>query len=201
MKFIFSIIGLMVLITGHAQKSKSKWELAKSENGIDISYRWLQISKQQKVREMKVEFTVQSELSTVIKQFTNSSNLKKWQTSVNECKISEVAGNQWQTYLSFNLPWPLKSKDLVTQNELIETSDYSLIKMKSTPKAKPFYKDINRINSLESEWKFIPQKDGKTKVVYITLTYDKPEFPRYITDPIIQNKLIQSIGLLKKNVS
>lgn len=203
MKFtylIFSIIFLS-LINVNAQEKKSEWELAKSENNIDISYRWLQIPQKHKVREMKVEFTVESEISSVLKQFTNSSNLKKWQSSVDECKISDVTGNQWLTYLSFDLPWPLKSKDLVTQNEFIKTDKYSLIRMTSMPNAKPLYKNKNRINSLESEWKFISLKNGNTKVVYTTLTYDKPEFPRSITDPIIQKKLIQSISLLKKNVS
>lgn len=185
---------------GNAQEKKSEWELIKSENNIDISYRWLQVSEQQKIREMKVEFTVESNVSMVVKQFTNSTNLKKWQTSADECKISDISGNEWLTYLSFDLPWPLKSKDLVTQNELIKTENYSLIKMTSTPNAKPIRKDKNRINSLESEWKFFPLKNGNTKVVYTTLTYDKPEFPRSVTDPIIQKKLIQSIDLLKKSV-
>lgn len=201
MKFTCLIFSIFFLSFINAQEKQTAWELAKSENNIDISYRWLQVSKKQKIREMKVEFNVDAELSLILQQFTNSSNLKKWQSSIDECKISDVSGNQWFTYMSFDLPWPLKSKDLVTKNELVKTDHYSLIKMRSTPSAKPYHKDKNRINSLESEWKFITQKKGNTKVIYTTLTYDKPEFPRSVTDPIIQKRLIQSIGLLKKNVS
>lgn len=200
MKPTFLIISIFFLSLVNAQKKQTAWKLAKSENNIGISYRWLEVSKKQKIREMKVEFNVDAEISLILKQFTNSSNLKKWQSSVDECKISDVSGNQWLTYMSFDLPWPLKSKDLVTKNELTKTNDYSLIKMTSTPNAKAYHKDKSRIKSLESEWKFIKQKNGNTKVVYTTLTYDEPEYPRSVTDPIIQKKLIQSIGILKKNI-
>lgn len=201
MKYTCLIFSMFFLSFINAQEKQTAWELAKSENNIDISYRWIEVSKKQKIREMKVEFNVVAEVSLILRQFTNSSNLKKWQSSVDECKISDVSGNHWLTYMSFDLPWPLKSKDLITKNELIETNDFSLIKMTSTPNAKPYHKGKNRINSLESKWKFIPQKNGNTKVIYTTLTYDKPEFPRSVTDPIIQKKLIESIVLLKKNVS
>lgn len=201
MQRLFFILCVILIYPLFAQNHSTYWKLAKSKDGINISYRWIHLTKESKVREMKTEFLVNSDVNNLVKLFTNSSQLKKWQTSVEECDISNFKQSEWLTYLSFDLPWPLKSKDVVMKNELLTSKTSTSILMKSVPEAKPLYKNKNRIKSLESEWKFIPQKSGKTKVIYTTLTYDKPEFPRSITDPIIQNNLIESIVLLKKYAS
>lgn len=150
---------------------------------------------------MKVEFFVATNHDKLLNQFTKVENFRKWQTSVEDCSIKIITENKWQTYVSFDLPWPMKSKDLITQNELYQTEKYSLIKMKSIPTAMPIFKDRNHIQSLYSEWKFIAENNGITKVIYTTYTQDEPEFPRSITDPIIQKRIILSINLLKIQLS
>ncbi len=200
MKSIFFLAGMILFFPlSFSQTKKSEWVLAKAQNDINISYRWIFLKNDQKIREMKTDFFVQTDVNSILKQFTNSSKLKNWQNSADECKVTKSTENQWKTYMSFSLPWPFKNKDLVMQNQLVEAEKFTLIKMKSDPDAEPIYKNKNRIYSLESEWKFLPQKNGTTRVIYTTLTYDKPEFPRYVTDPIIQKRMFQSIELLKKH--
>jgi len=201
MKAISFFAGMMIFSLAFSQTKKTEWSLAKSKNNVDLSYRWIYLAGEEKIREMKAEFTVNADVNSILNQFTNSSNLKKWQNSAEECKVTKHSENQWNTYMSFSLPWPLKSKDLVVENNLRKSAGYILLQMSSKPESEPVYEGKNRINSLESEWKFIPQKSGETKVIYTTLTYDKPEFPRTITDPIIQKKLFQSIDLLKQYAS
>ncbi|MFV0305002.1 MAG: hypothetical protein ACK5IC_05945 [Moheibacter sp.] len=199
MKSLFFLTGVLLILSPiFSQTTKSEWSLAKRQNEVEISYRWIYLNNNTKIRQMKMEFFIDTDINSILKQFTNSSNLKKWQNLAEECEISKSSNNQWNTYMRFDLPWPLKSKDLILTNQLVESEKYTSILMKSMPKSKPIIEDVNRINSLESEWRFTPKKDGKTKVVYTTLTYDKPEFPRSLTDPIIQKQLFQSIELLKK---
>lgn len=199
MKSIFFLAGMMLFFPfSYSQTKKTEWVLAKTQNNVNISYRWIFLKNDQKIREMKTEFFVQTDVSSILKQFTNSSKLKNWQNSADECKITKSTENQWTTYMSFSLPWPFKNKDLVMQNQLVKSDEFTLIKMKSDPNSEPISNSKNRIYSLESQWKFLPQKNGTTKVVYTTLSYDKPEFPRSITDPIIQKRMFQSIELLKK---
>jgi len=192
---------MMIFSLSFSQTKKTEWLLEKSRNNVNLSYRWIYLADSEKIRELKAEFIINAQIDSILNQFTNSSNLKKWQNSADECKVTKYSDTRWETYLSFSLPWPLKSKDLVVENKLTKYTDYTLLRMSSSPNSEPIYEEKDRINSLESEWKFIPQKNGKTKVIYTTMTYDKPEFPSVLTDPIIQKKLFQSIDLLKQNAS
>lgn len=147
---------------------------------------------------MQAALTVDSEPQKIIAQFTDAKRLKGCSSSAEVCEVVPGVTNHWQTYMRFGLPWPFQSTDLVSQCVLMVKDNVSVVKMNSIPTACPVYKSVSRIHSLQSEWKFIPMAGGRTKVVYGTLTYARPEYPRYLTDGIIQNKLIQSIGLLKK---
>ena len=194
------LIVLLIFGTVQAQEP-SEWKVAKDKHGVKISYRWLTAPNNVKAREMRAEFHISADVPRIIKQFKDSSKYQEWQPGVEECDILMVTENRWDTYVKFDLPWPFNSKDLVTRTNFLETENHSTLSILSTPKAKAEYKNVNRIQDLKAEWKFIPVGNGSTKVVYTTITYDEPEFPRMVVDPILQNKLIESVGLLKALVT
>ncbi len=181
-------------------QSSTEWKVVKSKNNIQISYRWVTSKEEKSAREMKTVFILDANISSIINQVNDASNLKKWSKTIDKCSVELHSPSQWETYTLYKLPWPLKSKDLVTKSELIETDTYSIIKTISYPNSKPSVKNCNRIYSYSDEWKLIPLFDNKTKVVIKSISYDKVTFPRALTDPIIQNKMIASIKLLKKQL-
>lgn len=194
------LVFCMVLGNIYAQNN-SDWEVAKEKEGVTISYRWLTSPKNIKVREMRAEFDISAEVPGIVRQFNDPLRYKEWQPAIKVCDIDKDSENQWNTYVKFDLPWPFKSKDLVTRTNFSKSGSHSTLKIVSTPAAKAEFKNVNRIKDLTAEWKFIPMGKENTKVIYTTITYDKPEFPRMLVDPILQNKLIESIGLLKALVT
>lgn len=194
---IFLIIILNWFYIGNSQ-NYSDWEIEKKENEVEISYRWITSSDHSKVRELKAEFFLNANIPVIIDHFQNSHKLKNWQIS-EECKITMFNATSWQTYLKFKLPWPFKSKDLVTINKIEEKDNFLIITSESSPKTIPEKDHINRIQSLKSEWKLIPSGIGRTQIIYTSISYDKPEFPRIIADPIIQDRLIKTFDLLRDN--
>jgi hypothetical protein len=193
------LVSLFFCCTLCAQNSVSEWVLEKEEEEIRISYRWIRPASQSRVREMKAEFTVDAPVTTIVEQLQNSEKIRNWQTSIQKCEVTELEDQQWLTYLQFELPWPFRSKDLVTRNTLLKDGKNTIINSKSTPDAVPVKNKVNRILSMDSQWNFNPLQHDKTFVVYTTISYDEPEFPRFIADPIIQNRLVTTLGLLRKN--
>ncbi len=193
---------VILLIFGKVQAQEHlEWKLARDKQGVKISYRWLTAPNNTKVREMRAEFHLSAEVPEIVKQFKDSAKYQEWQPGVQECDILLLTENHWDTYVKFHLPWPFSSKDLITRTDFLEAENHFTLSIYSTPKAKAEHRNVDRIKDLKAEWKFIPVGNGSTKVVYTSITYDEPEFPRMLVDPILQNKLIESIGLLKALVT
>jgi hypothetical protein len=49
----------------------------------------------------------------------------------------------------------------------------------------------------EAMWKLIAGRNGTTRVEYSVFSNQMPIYPRWITDPIIQNNLIHSMSALR----
>lgn len=187
-------------VSVQAQKN-SEWKIVKDQQGVEISYRWLTAANDARAREMRTIFHIPAQVPAIVKQFKDPEKYQEWQPAVEKCTINMLTEDRWDTYVKFDLPWPFKSKDLVTRTNFSEAESYSTISILSTPKARPEVENVNRINDLKAEWKLFPMHNGSTKVIYTTISYDKPEFPRMIADPILQKKLIESIGLLKSRAT
>ncbi|MEE9363530.1 MAG: hypothetical protein V3U92_13110 [Cellulophaga sp.] len=202
MKKIKSNIIILFCLTSYYSHAQyfTDWKLAKFENNTQISYRWVTSKNGKKAREMRTVFTANAPISLIVNQINDASNLKKWLKTIYMCSIELHSPTQWETYTLYKLPWPLKSKNLVTKSEWIETETHSIVKTVNLPNSKPKTKNSNKIHSYSEEWKLIPLSNNKTEVIIKSISYDKVKFPRALTDPIIQNKMIASIELLKKQL-
>ena len=194
---IFLVFFLSSFYTGNSQNF-TDLEIEKKEKEIELSYRWLIFKDQSKVREMKAEYFINANIPVIIDQFQNSQKLKNWQIS-EESNIKMLGLKTWQTYLKFKLPWPFKSMDLITINKIVDKDDFLIIISESSPTSHPVKDNVSRIQSLRSHWKLIPSGIAKTKIIYTSISHDKPEFPRIIADPLIQDRLIKTLVLLKEN--
>lgn len=194
---IFISILNCLCLTASSQEY-SEWEIQKEDKEIEISYRWITSKDSEKAREMKADFFVNAPIAIIVDHFRNPRKLKNWQIS-EMCSVKKLNANSWQSYLQFNLPWPFKSKDLVTLNKIIEKDNSLIIASESAPGSLPIKDGVNRIQSLISAWKFVPAGNGRTQIIYTSISYDKPDFPRIIADPIIQDRLIKTIDLLRDN--
>ncbi|MFV8838272.1 hypothetical protein [Salinimicrobium soli] len=177
----------------------SDWVLEKEEDEIKISYRKVELPGKPEVREMKAEFLVKAAIPDILEHFRSPAKLIKWQTSTEECTIKELEPEQWRTYLRFDLPWPFRSKDLVTHNSLRKGAGTATITARSTPNALPQKNKTDRILSLECQWSFRSAGEEGTKVIYTSISYDEPEFPRFIADPVVQRRILKNFGLLREN--
>lgn len=200
-------VGIYILLfsiflseTGYPQEAASDWKMARDEKDITISYRWITTSGGRKAREMEAVFTIDTDVAILIEQFRDVKKFLQWSVTAHHCDIKLHSPTQWESYIQFHLPWPFRSRDLITRNELTVTENASILKMNSTPMARPELQHTKRIVSYRATWKFVPVHGKKTRVIHRVVTADKPEFPRAIADPVIQAKLIASVEKLRKQV-
>ncbi|WP_297088818.1 hypothetical protein [uncultured Draconibacterium sp.] len=174
------------------------WELVKNEKDILIYYRWIEFENGGKTREMKAEFTIDAEISKIVKQFSASENYLKWAVGIKSCDIYQTSDTLWYTHTIMNYPWPYNKKDLVTRHYLKDINNGVVININADPDFIAVNDKIERMKNYKGFWEISVLESNKSKIRYQVISYEKPIVPRFIQDPIIQNQLIKSFVKLKK---
>lgn len=173
----------------------------KEENGILLFSRWITAPGDRKTREIKATFEVEAEPSVIIDLLKNEQQALLWMRGVKEMKVHPAGDpNEWHVYLLYNIPWPFNKQDCIIRYRVIADSGKEQVQLtlEGTPDYLAVREGIERIPHLSGSWIISKTCTGKCKVEYSVYSFQKPRFPRWATDPLIQNNLIQTMVSLKE---
>ena len=173
----------------------------KEENGIQLSSRWIPAPGNRETRELKAAFEVDAEPSEIMELLRNEQQALLWMRGVKEVKM-HFSGkpDEWYVYLLYNIPWPLNKQDCIIRYRLMSDSGAEQIQLKleGAPDYMAVRENIERIPHVSGGWIISRTPDGKCQVEYSVFSFQKPRFPRWATDPVIQNNLIQTMVSLRE---
>lgn len=176
------------------------WKLKKSEDDIQIYFRWIKVEPDKKNRQMRSEMVVDAPLSSIVGVIKDDNKAKIWVSRVKEFyHFDMIDYYNWYTYTEFSLPWPLVNQDLVIKNQLIQDPKSLVIEidMKCIPDYLPEKKNTKRFLHFQGIWRLIPLPGRKTKIEYLIFTKMKPVLPMWITDPIVVNGLWNTMDKMR----
>jgi hypothetical protein len=172
--------------------------LIKTVRGIDLYERWHIITTGELAREVKAVFTVDAELGEVAGLIKNESLALQWNKHTRIYEVEVVAEKDWICYVQYDLPWPVSNQDCVLQYGLQEESNKLNIYFQGTDHALfPLREGVDRIQEVKGKW-VVTKSAGKTKIEYYITTTPSKTLPRWITDPIIRNNLIETMRGFRK---
>jgi hypothetical protein len=180
-----------------------KFKFIKEVDGVKISSRWITSSSNRETREIKAEFYVTANPEVVLSLIKDADLAKKWMKSLSEFSVlKHESENTWVAYIQYNIPWPLNNQDCIIRYNCIKGNDGNHFELKLTgvPSYVPTRTGVERITHLSGRWKVTSGPDSNYKVEYTVYSEQKPVFPRWITDPIIQNNLIDNMIRLEKSL-
>lgn len=184
--------------SGNNSLVKAEWQLAKSSKEIALFYRWVELENNTEIREMKAEFTIEAEISTILQQFLSEESYMKWAAGIKHCNIDLYNDSLWYTHTVMNYPFPFRKKDLITKHLVEHNNESTSILIEAAPDFKAETSGIERMKNYYGSWNFIDKGNGITNVDYRMLSYEKPVLPRVVQDPVIQRISINSFAELKK---
>ena len=152
-------------------------------------------------REIKASFEVEAEPSKIMELLRSEQQALLWMQGVKEVKILPGGTqNDWYVYLLYNIPWPLNKQDCIIHYRLVPDvgEDQILLMMDGTPDLMDEIKGIDRISHLCGSWRISRTCEGKCRIEYAVFSFQKPKFPRWATDPIVQSNLIRTMNSLKE---
>jgi hypothetical protein len=183
-----------------ANDENSKFTLVRSNDDISIYTRWIRVNETTSTRQVKAEFVVDCPAESVVTVLCDEKKCLEWMQSTKAYyRLRTINTNQWYAYVQFSIPWPLDNQDCVLKYEVCEYPESSRteIILQGEPDFVKPIKGIERISHMEGRWIITPIEGGKTHVEYYMFSKQKPKFPGWLTDPLVQKNLIKTMDALR----
>lgn len=202
-RYLFFLTGVLLIpaVTGWVT-DEPKYTLIKKEKEISLYYRWVTMPDNLRVREIRADLEIRSTPEKIIDALKNEQQAIQWMKGVSKInEVGESSENNWYAYILYDIPWPLNNQDCIIHYQLKKLAGKSIsVTMKGVPAFIPENKGITRIKHLEGSWVINPVNHHLCKVIYKVYSGVPPQFPRWVSDPIIQDNLIQTMVSFKNIV-
>lgn len=183
---------------GDTAPDTASFTLVKSAGDIDIYERWYPISEDLSAREVKATFTVKAPPHHAAALIQDESTGRKWNKNTDAYKVLAGNGNSWICYIQYDLPWPVNNQDCVLEYNANYLGQSVIIDFKAVEHPDfPKQHRVQRIPDISGRWVFTKTVEGFLVEYYIT-TRPSSTLPSWLTDPIIRNNLLETLGSFRK---
>ena len=181
-----------------AHTDTAEFVLVKTVKGINLYERWLMIAPGEPAREVKAVFTVDAEMGEVASLIKDESLALQWNKNTKVYSVNLVDYDVWICYIQYDLPWPVSNQDCVLQYAQHYQADKINIHFNGTDHPLfPLRDGVDRIHEIKGKW-VVTRSEGNIKIEYYVTTTPSKTLPRWITDPIIRNNLIETMLAFRK---
>jgi len=184
-------------------EEESGFKLVKQENNISIFTRWIPVDENRSARQVKVEFTVNAPADKALAVILDDDSFTSWMKGTRDYhRIRTVDSCNWYSYIQFSIPWPLNDQDCIIRYRIRKNSDrYTEIFLEGKPDYMAPVKGVKRISHMQGSWKLLAVSPERTVVEYCIFSNQPSSFPKWITDPIIQNNMIRTMSAFREQIT
>ncbi len=173
------------------------WKAYKSKKGVSLKYRWMQVDEKSKTRQLSLSFKSTKKVSELLNLIKHPDLAPKWNNSIRNQYLFDDLDSIWISHTVFAIPYPLNQQDLVVKNKVIKKKNEVVVDTYSVPNHIEELDDTKRQQFYVSQWRFVDQDNGETEVEFSLVSMSKSAIPRFIRDPIVLNRIINSFIELK----
>ncbi|HEY0741540.1 MAG TPA: hypothetical protein VGD40_08760 [Chryseosolibacter sp.] len=173
--------------------------LVERRGNIALYERWFLYDSVTKAREIKLVFQVKTNLQSAVNLLRDEPNAHKWNLRTSQFRVVPDSDERWVNYIRYDLPWPLSDHDCVLQYNLQQPSSSTCIVSFETSSHSKFPKteDASRLSDIRGRW-LLKQHHDSVHIEYLVTTVPSSSLPRWVTDPIIRNNLLDTMVKFSK---
>jgi hypothetical protein len=182
-----------------AQPDPSEYKLVVDEDFVRIYEKWITQKNQGQVREIKVEFTVYADAQRILDCLQEENLINQWTKNHKSCKVTYQDKATWVVSILYPIPWPSKNKEGIILHSLKSFSPEGFF-VALTSQDQPLYRldpNASLLGKTEGFWTAVRQKTGAYLMTYQVPTQQDQVLPRWVTDPIVRNNLVNSMAALR----
>ena len=179
-----------------AQGNDGEFKLVREKGGVTLYERWIEIEPGLKVRELKAQFVSDAGPETLLSLLKDVNRAHRWMQSMQDFKMVETgSSSSWTSYTKYSIPWPLEDQDIVIRYQTTSFGGGYFASYQSITHASyPAKEGVTRMKGVSGSWQFQPKTNGQTQVTYLIMTKNRSTMPRWMTDPIIQDNLLDTMN-------
>ena len=189
-------------VTSEPKTTESTFTLVKSKNNIDIYSRWIPVTEKRSARQIQVKFSIDAPIDEALSIILNDNEFTTWMKGTCESRRVQTADqNHWVSYVRFSIPWPLNDQDCIIKYALNKhNSTYYEVSIDGDPEYLNPIDGVNRISHMTGSWKLVQTGPNRTLIEYTIFSNQPSSFPKWITDPIIQNNMVHTMTAFREKV-
>lgn len=175
----------------------SPWELAKSDEGVEVFTRKLQGHS---LKEFKAVALVNSSVEKLVSILKDADNMFQWLPDCSESRLIERKGSEQYHYTITDAPWPVSDRDgyfQFTYNEIDEGVKVSAVALANY---RPEKDGLVRISFAEGYWMFERLDEKSTRVTYQMLVSPGGTIPDWLANSAVVNTPFNTLKNLKAYV-
>ena len=180
---------------------KGKWKEVKYKKGVSLNYRDLVISDTIETRQLSAKFKLNyCTIDSIIAYIKLPKHVRLWNDGIKDICILKNESSSWISHTTYNIPFPFKQQDMVTYSTISQKGNVFIISSKSLPNYIKPKRGVTREGYNVSEWRLTRSSNEIIDVEFSAISLTKSSIPRFLKDPIIRRKLVNSFINLKENL-
>lgn len=196
-KLIFVLIISLITSSLSAQFGEG-WIYKKETDGVKV---WTRTPDNSNFKEVLVQTSYNSTLSTLVSVGMDISAYDRWVYSTKEARLLETVSDSEVIYYSESeIPWPFENRDVVLKSTVEQDPETKVVNIYS--KQVVDYMDkkdgIVRVPELIAQWILTPQEDGSIEALYYIKTDPGGNVPAWLMNLFVDRGPVESFGGLRK---
>jgi hypothetical protein len=162
---ILHISGFLILFLASGLMAQP-WTFVKEKDGIKV---YTRVESNHSWKSFKGEVTFQASLEKVYSLLGNDKNNDWWDKAISDIKVIGYKENKFiQYYMVYNLPWPFKNRDIVTETTISTDAISGVRKYVASPLPNkvPEKSNLVRLREYQQTWTVQPEDKG---YIHVTL--------------------------------
>jgi hypothetical protein len=160
----------------------SEWKFIKETEGVKVYFR---SSEGSDIKEVKMQTTFYSNLSTVVECLKDVNSYPKWvYKATYSTVLFKYDENDVVYYNYIDFPWPMQDRDIAIQSKISQDPHTKIVTSSSFAKweATPFKKDVVRIQDFRSKWTLKPIENNKIEAEYVFRSNPGGSLPAWLVN-------------------
>ena len=175
------------------------WELEKEEDGIKVFTKKVAGSDFKAYRAI---MRVDAKVSSLVELIKDIESYPLW---IDTCKkgvlLKKINEYEFLAYTVNNAPWPVSDRDAVVLNTVSQdpaTKGSVTINIEGKHSYIPLTSGIIRVKKIKGFWRFVPEKDGLTQVIYEVHSEPGGNIPSWLLNQIVVTQPFNTLKNMKE---